>query len=227
MAVGLSQTVVAQDDDEEDKPPVYDYEDKPPSNPPKSIHLIQLRLNGGVPNPLTSQVMRKAFIGIYEANLSVNFRLGNYGYVGAGFKNALFSVSNHTRFSNHTKLQTNSAYLRVGYDKYVNGSVFSSYYLNVGYTQGFYTAVDAKAKAAGNLNMSAAFLQPTYSINFFAEERMTLGFYAGYHYMMWRFDPYQIDLESTDPNFNKYKSSANASYWIIGLEMYIGLGKRK
>lgn len=218
----------AQDEDEKDDNTIAAaYNDNPPSEPPKSIHIVSIRLAGGVPNPITSQLFRKKFIGIYEANLSVNIRIGNYAYIGAGYKNALFSVSNRTKFENHTKMQMNTAYLRAGYDKYHSGKVFSSVYMNLGYAMSVYTSVPDMDNNPHDLHVAAAFLQPTYSINFFAEERMTLGFYAGYNYMLWQFNPDQINLAATEPNIKDFKNKSNASYWIIGLEMYIGLGKQK
>ena len=221
-----AQFLFAQDD-EDSIPKAVILEDGPPSEPPKSIHIVSIRLNGGVPNPASSQLFRKRMIGIYEANVSVTLRLGKYMYAGLGYKNALFSVSNRTKFGNHTKLQTNSAYARIGYDKYHSGKVFSSIYLNGGYMHGFYTSVTNQDTKPHDLNVRTTFIQPNYSINFFAEERMTLGFYFGYNYMLWQFDPDQINLRDTDPDVSKFSTSGNASYWIIGLEMYIGLGKLK
>ena len=90
---------------------------------------------------------------------------------------------------------------------------------------GFYTSVPNQDTKPHNLNVRCAFLQPSYSINFYAEERMTLGFYFGYNYMLWQFDPEQINLADTDPDIHRFRTSGNASYWLIGLEMYIGLGK--
>jgi hypothetical protein len=220
-------SVLLSQDDEESIAKPANYEDNGPSDPPKMIHPVSIRLNGGVPNSASSELFRKRMIGIYEANISVTLRIGKYMYAGLGFKNALLSVSNRTKFGNHTKFQMNSAYTRIGYDKYHSAKTFSSIYLNTGYMHGFYTSVINQDTKPHNLNVRCAFIQPNYSINFFAEERLTLGFYAGYNYMLWQFDPNQINLADTDPDVGKFKTSGNASYWIIGLEMYIGLGKIK
>ncbi|HEY1038289.1 MAG TPA: hypothetical protein VGF30_02740, partial [Bacteroidia bacterium] len=222
-----TQLAFSQDDEEDTIPKAAILEDGPPSEPPKSIHPVSIRLNGGVPNPFTSQLFRKRMIGIYEANITAAVRVGKYAYVGIGYTNALFSVSNRTKFANHTKLQMNSGFVRMGYDKYHSGKMFSSLYLNTGYTHAFYTSVVNQDKDPHNLNVLCAFLQPNYSINFFAEERMTLGFCFGYKYMLWQFDPEQINMADTDPDISRFRTSGNASYWTIGLEMYIGLGKLK
>jgi len=199
--------------------------DDPPLDAPLKIHPFSIRLSAGVPNPLTSELFRKRMIGIYEVNLSGNIRIGNYFYAGLGINNTLLSVSNRTKFAAHTKLQLYGGYLRIGYDKYHHAKMFSSIYLNTGYSKGFYTNVLNMSSNPHNLNVEMTFMQPTYSINFFSEDRVTLGFYGGYHFMVWNFDPNQINLADAGVNISKFKTSGNASYWLIGLEMYIGLGK--
>ncbi|MCD6068818.1 MAG: hypothetical protein K0S33_3644 [Bacteroidetes bacterium] len=230
LVCALFSTFVAfsQDGDDEGKLP-YNYEDRPPSEPPKSIHPISIRFSGGVPNPLTSRLFRHTFVGIYEANLSVNLRIGDYLYAGLGFRNTLLSVSNRNKFGSHTKMQMNSGFVRVGYDKYHSGRVFSSFYMQAGYTQGLYTGAPNYDLKPQNPKSGFAFFQPTYGINFFGDEaeRLRVGFYGGYNYMLWQFDPVQINLKDVDPDMNKYGNKSNASYWVIGLEMYVGLGKTK
>ena len=70
------------------------------------------------------------------------------------------------------------------------------------------------------------YIQPEYSINFFSEEQLTLGFYIALQQMFWKFNPQQINLSDSGIEVSKYNNNSNASFWIIGLEMYIGLGKQ-
>lgn len=215
----------AQDEPSDSSAAIFRSPDEPPSEVPAKIHTFSLRISGGVPNPLASELFRKRMIGIYEINISSNFRIGKYFYVGAGLNNSLFSISNRTKFNAHTKLQLYSGFVRIGYDKYHHGKMFSSFYLNSGYTQGIYTGVLNMDTKPRDLNVKMGFIQPTYSINFFAEELMTLGFYGGVRYNFWQFNPDQINLADAGVDISKFKNNSNAAYWIIGLEMYIGLGK--
>jgi len=215
----------SQDEVDEPGNAIFKSPDDPPSEVPTKIHPFSLRISGGVPNPVASELFRKRMIGIYEVNLSSNFRIGKYFHIGVGLNNSLFSISNRAKFNAHTKLQLYSGFIRIGYDKYHHGKMFSSFYLNSGYTQGFYTGVLSMDTKPRNLNVNMGFVQPTYSINFFAEERMTLGFYGGVHYNFWQFNPDQINLVDAGVDISKFKNNSNAAYWIIGLEMYIGLGK--
>ena len=86
--------------------------------------------------------------------------IGKYFYVGAGLNNSLFSISNRTKFNAHTKLQLYSGFVRIGYDKYHHGKMFSSFYLNIGYTQGIYTGVLNMDTKPRDLNVKMGFIQP-------------------------------------------------------------------
>jgi hypothetical protein len=98
-----------------------------------------------------------------------------------------------------------------------------------GYAKGLYTGTPYNDQYPQNPHFSFAFLQPTYGINFFGDEaeRFRVGFYGGYNIMFWQFDPIQLNLDHADPNMNKFGNKSNASWWVIGLEMYVGLGKTK
>lgn len=200
-------------------------EDELPSEPPEKIHPFSIRLSSGVPNPLSSELFRKSFIGIYEANLSFNFRLGRYFYTGIGANNSLLSLSNRTRFGSKTKMQSFAVFIRNGYDYYHSKKIFSSFFLVTGYKKGFYTGILNLDKKPQNPNFDFFYLQPGYSINFFSEERLTLGFYAALQGMLWQFNPDQVNLSDAGVEVSKYNNNQNAGFWIIGLEMYIGIGK--
>jgi hypothetical protein len=228
LALFTSSVAFSQDWDDDNKPDA-EKEDLPLSEPPKSIHPVSIRVSGGVPNPITSRLFHHTFLGIYEASFAGNLRIGNYAYVGLGFQNALLSISNRNKYENHIKLHMNSAFVRIGYDKYYSGRVFSSAYMNLGYTRALYTGRPASVTHQESPGMGFAFVQPTHSINFCGDEseKIRIGFYGGYHYTFAQFNPDQVYLSQLDPTIGSYGNKANASYWVIGLEMYVGLGKTK
>ncbi len=200
-------------------------QDELPSEPPEKIHPFSIRLSAGVPNPISSELFRKNFIGIYEANLSFNLRIGRYFYSGIGANNSLLSLSNRTRFGSKTKMQSIAVFIRNGYDYYHSKKIFSSFFLVTGYKKGFYTGILNLDKKPQNPNFEFFYLQPGYSINFFSEERLTLGFYAAIQGMFWQFNPDQVNLSDAGVEVSKFSNNQNAGFWIIGLEMYIGIGK--
>lgn len=202
-------------------------ENQLPADPPDKIHPISIRLSSGVPNPLSSSLFRKSMIGIYEVNVITAARIANYWYAGIGFHNSLLSLSNRTKFNAKTKMQSYGVFLRVGYDYYHSQKIFSSFFIHAGYKKGFYTGILNLEQKPQNPNFEMTFVQPGYSINFFSEERLTLGFYLALQQMFWKFNPEQINLTESGIEISKYKNTANSGFWILGLEMYIGIGKQK
>jgi hypothetical protein len=198
-----------------------------PLDPPEKIHPFSIRISAGVPNPVSSELFRKSMIGIYEFNILAATRIGNYFYAGLGFNNSLLSLSNRTKYSAKTKMQSYGVFGRIGYDYYHSNKVFSSFFINAGYKKGFYTGILNLDKKPQNPNFEMAFFQPGYSINFFSEERLTLGFYIAGQMMFWKYNPEQLNLSDSGIEITKYKNESNTGFWIIGLEMYIGLGKQK
>jgi len=166
-------------------------------------------------------------IGIYEVNVLSAIRIGNYWYAGLGFHNSLLSLSNRTKYNAKTKMQSYGVFARIGYDYYHSQKIFSSFFINAGYKKGFYTGILSLDKKPQDPNFEMAYVQPGYSINFFSEERLTLGFYLAAQQLLWKFNPEQINLSETGIEVSKYKNNSNAGFWILGLEMYIGLGKQK
>ena len=213
----ISFNVLSQDDED----PVLDFDPKKINMP-----LLSLRLDGGIPNPVSSQLFRKKFIGVYQCSGSLNIKLSKLITFGIGYENALFSVSNRLKFGVKTKMQTHTGFGRLSFNHFHRNSVFSTLFLSGGYSSSIFTDVVCLNEKIPVKNHSFAFLQPGYSLNFFAEENMTLGFFASYTLTNFVFNPYSICLEDWTPVDN-LNSSARMSYFSIGLEMYWGLKRRK
>ncbi len=187
---------------------------------------FSLRLNAGVPNPTTNQVFQQKFIGIYEANLAFNINLSKLFFVGVGFKNGLLSITNRIQYGVNTKMQMNTAFVKVGCNYFHSSKVFSTFYLNMGYNKSMFASVVCPKGHQPDPHWEAAVIEPGYSINFYAEDNLTLGFYTSFNYMNRRFDPEQVCLQDLT-SLKGLNTSQNTSYVNIGLEMYIGLGKKK
>src|SRR4051812_9825671 len=78
---------------------------------------ITLRGCIGIPKPITSQMFRRSFTGIYEVNISFNLRLIKNFYGGAGYQNTLMRNNEflkRTYFNNkipyNTRLAGNAGY---------------------------------------------------------------------------------------------------------------------
>ncbi|MFL5752561.1 MAG: hypothetical protein ACJ76F_04075 [Bacteroidia bacterium] len=190
------------------------------------LPLVSIRLNAGIPNPSSNEVFRRKFIGIYETNFSLSFRIKEWGFIGIGYKNGLLSVSNRLKYGINTKMEMNTAYVKVGYNHFHSNKTFSTFFLNMGYNKSKFTGVVCLQGTPPDPHVSAPVIEPGYSINFFAEDNMTLGFYTSVNFMTWRFDPTQVCFEQVT-SLSGLSTSRNTTYINIGLELYWGLGKRK
>jgi hypothetical protein len=188
--------------------------------------LVSLRLNAGIPNPSSNEVFRRKFVGIYETNLAVNFRIAKTFFIGIGFKNGLLTVTDHIQYGVNTKMQMNAAYVKAGWNYFHTNKVFSTFYLNTGYNKSMFTSVISSGKPLPDPHVSSFIIEPGYSINFFAEDNMTLGFYTSFNYMPRKFDPAQVNFAYVT-SLSGLSTSQNTTYINIGLEMYWGFPKRK
>src|ERR1700741_500228 len=145
---------------------LYGQEDAPdPIN--VKLPLVSLRINAGIPNPSSNEVFRKKFIGIYETGLAVNFRIKQWGFIGIGFKNGLISVSNRLKYGIETKMEMNTAYVKMGYNHFHTNKIFSTLSLNMGYNKSKFNGISCPDGNMPDPYVSAPVIEPGYSINFF------------------------------------------------------------
>jgi hypothetical protein len=201
-------------------------QDDVPADINVKLPLASFRLNAGIPNPSSNEVFRRKFIGIYEVNLAFTFRIAKWGFIGVGYKNGLISVSNRLKYGINTKLEMNTAFVKAGYNYFHSNKTFSTFFLNIGYNKSKFTNVVCPDGNAPDPHFSAPVIEPGYSINFFAEDNMTLGFYTSINFMSWQFDPKQVCFDQLT-SLSGMSTSKNTTYFNIGLEMYWGLAKKK
>ena len=187
---------------------------------------MSIRLNAGVPNPTSNQVFQKKFIGIYETNVALHINLSERFFIGLGFKNGLMSITNYIQYGVNTKMQMNTAFVKIGYNHFHTSKIFSTFYINGGYNKSMFTSVICPKGNPPDNHWEAVLIEPGYSINFYAEDNLTLGFYTSFNYLNRTFDPQQVCLQDLTP-LSGLSTSKNTTYINIGLEMYIGLGKKK
>ncbi len=82
---------------------------------PRANDLFTARLSITVPNPTSNSAFRKSFIGIYQANFSVNMALYKSLYIGVAFSDALLQVDKN--------IVTNTTYAKQPHVKFLNSAV--------------------------------------------------------------------------------------------------------
>ena len=91
----------------------------------KENALVTIRGNIGIQKPLSSQMFRKSFAGLYEGNVSINLRMFGNFYAGAGYQNSHFKNNASLKFvyfnasiPYNTRLIGHGAFLKLGYDQF-------------------------------------------------------------------------------------------------------------
>lgn len=193
--------------------------------------LITIRGNVGIPKAVSSKMFRTSFAGIYEANLSVNFRtFGNF-FIGAGYQNTQYQNNKFLKqqtynngtivVSYDTRLLCSGIFIKLGYDKYFSDKGYFSYVLNTGYMLNSYLNVNADTSARNQpfqpQKFRAPYLQGEISANFIVEDNLSFSLMLGYTTLFQRFD-------ARAPRFNQYEEIRNASnkYFMGWLNFGVG-----
>lgn len=161
----------------------------------------------GIPRAVGSKMFSKAFRGIYETSLNVNFKIVKNIFVGLGYFNNLFEA-NPTVFVKYkapskkgggttipydTQMSNNGAYIKIGYDKFVTDEIYTTVSLNTGYMFSNYSRVIPDSSTANQpftkTNFGAIFLQPELSAHFITEKRLSFSLNLGHTTLLKKFDP--------------------------------------
>ncbi len=196
--------------------------------------LFSVRFCATLPAPVSNAVFRAKFRGIYEVNLSVNLRLATNFFGGFGFKNGLLGLNaipnplttNSKNFDLSTKMHMYIGYLKLGYNKFHNENVFSTFALNIGYNSSSFTnVVNPKNETDININYGSMLIEPEYSLNFAVEDNFSIGIFVSYNYMPTVFNPRSIALQ--DVTSTTGLNTTHATGIInFGFGFYYGLGKK-
>jgi len=173
--------------------------------------LITVRATVGIPKTLSSKMFRTSFQGLYEANLSVNIRVINNVYLGAGYQNTHFQNNKNVfvyyrakqgTLSYNTRQLGHGLFLKLGYDKFFSETGYFSFSANGGYMLNNYLNVNAdtsdyNAPFAGE-KFNAVYFQPEVSANFIVDRHLSFSLMMSYTTMFRKFDP-------KVPRFNQFE----------------------
>jgi hypothetical protein len=194
---------------------------------PKQTAPFTIRGNVGIPRNISSRLFNTCFKGVVESNLSANARLFQDVYAGLGYQNTFFQ-NDKSIFRNQvtpkasvpydTKLLMNSVFFKMGYDKFFSDIGYYSFAVNSGYTFAKYVGVlpDTSFRNQPYVakDFSAPYLQPEFSVNFIAEEKLSFSLMLSYTTLFYRFDPkaprmahFQEVYSQVQAHHNKYVMS--------------------
>jgi hypothetical protein len=204
----------------------------------KENALFTIRGSANIPRTVSSMMFRHSFSGIYQVNLSANYKMAGNFFVGLGYQNALFR--NHKAFIVYqapngaipyqTQMVQNAAFLNLGFDQYFSKTGYMSYSLNSGMMFCHYTDVVPDTSLAnrpyGAVRFATPYVQPEMGVNFIIDENetMTLNILLSYTTMFSQFDP-------RAPRFNQMaavyikRNNYFMSWMSIGLGFHVLIGK--
>lgn len=188
----------------------------------KENALVTIRGNVGIPRPISSQMFRTCFAGVYETNLSVNVRIAGNFFIGLGYQNSHFQNNKFLKFKYfqasipyNTRFIGHGGFIKLGTDKFFSPTGYMSYSLNTGLLQMSYANVNADTnklnKPYGFITQISPFIQPEMSVNFIVDEKqtMSLSIMISYTTLFSKYDP-------KAPRFNHFEevNSKKNNYYM-------------
>ena len=197
-------------------------------NKGKEVSDFVIHGNVSIPNPVSSEMYRTAFDGIYEANLVVSKKVAEYFLLGAGYQSVLFQNDERFKYAYfnasipyNTRLQDHGLFLRFTYARYSSAKIFLDYSVNAGVSFLNYYNINADTSAVnkpyGAQKFTAPFLQPEFSLNFLVEHNLSFSFNLSYTTLFSNFDP-------KAPRFNQFEeiSVASNNYFMSWINFGFG-----
>lgn len=194
------------------------------------LPLFSIRGSCSIPKIVGSEAFRISFLGVYDASLTFNFRLGKSLTLGIGYQNVLFNQTSLFRYKGlDTRLMVSNGLVRIGYDKATGPKNFMSLSLTSGFGYNQYTAVKATQDSLNGKYptfFTATFLRPEWSINFLVEDNFAFGVLVAYNMVLASYDP-NLNCFATYENFGKYRNKANMGWISFGFNFYYAPQKKK
>ncbi len=198
-----------------------------------------IKVNAGIPKPITSNMFRKCFNGFYDAGISFNLRTIGNVYFGIGYQNIFFKNNAYlkAKYFNasipyDTRMLADCPFVTFSYDRFIKERAYVSYSINYGYIISRYTSVNNDTSAANlpivSKEFTAQYIKPEVSFNFIDKENPWVSFSVSLAYttLIYKFDP-------KAPRFNHFEDiqkRSNRYYmsWLtVGFGVNVLLGRSK
>src|SRR5581483_7489320 len=190
---------------------------------------FSIRGSCSIPRIVGSQAFRVSFLGVYDASLTFNLRIGKKLTIGIGYQNALFNQTTFFKYKGlDTRMQCNNGLVRIGIDKPVGPKSFTSLSITSGFGINQYTAVKADKDSLNGKYptfFNAAFLRPEISYNFLVEDNFAFGVLLAYNMILATYDP-NLNCFATYDTFQSYRNKSNMGWISFGFNFYYGPKKK-
>ncbi len=186
-----------------------------------------VRTEISVPSPVNG-AWRKSMVGVFETNLSFNYKVSHDFFIGAGYKGAFFyTPPKFYIFELKTKMKTHSGFLRIGYDLYKTNTYFISPAINSGWTYTRYSNIVCKKNPiTWEPEYQSWFIEPQLTFNFLPEPNFGISLNLSFVLVDHVWDPEFICLQD-HIDFSEVRTDALTSYINLGFGIYWGFGRGK
>lgn len=199
-------------------------QDKAPELPKFSV-----RGNVSIPKVVSSNAFRNSFSGVVCGDMNFNYKIASNFFIGTGYSYTYHKSQKVFRDKNlNANLQSQNAYVKLGFDKFFSDNGFATFSLNAGYNFNTYRGVIYKSDSLIGkypTEFASAFVEPMIGLYFIVDPNFAIGGHISYSYNFSKFDP-------TYPGFDKYfeyskvKNNWNMSMINLGFGFYYGLVKK-
>lgn len=190
---------------------------------------FSVRGNVGIPKVTSSEAFRNSFSGVIAGDLSVNCKLFSNFFVGLGYGYVYYKPQKHFRdqFIN-TSMQSQNAFIKLGYDHFFSETGFMTISLNTGYNYNKYQGIVYKndsLKGKYPTQFNSSYIEPMIGLYFIVDPNFAIGGHLSYNYNFSQFNPAYSGFDKWF-DYGRVKNNWNMSMITLGFGFYYGLTKK-
>lgn len=191
---------------------------------------FSIRGNCGIPKVASSEAFRNSFSGVVTADGNIDCKLFSNAFVGVGYSYTYFKTQKYFRDKNiNTNLQSQNAYLKIGYDHFFSDNGFATFSINGGYNFNQYASIayaNDSLKGKYPTNFSSSFVEPMIGVYFIVDPNFAIGGHLSYNYNFSLFNPAYPAFDKWF-NYGQVSNKWNMSIITLGFGFYYGLERKK
>ncbi len=190
---------------------------------------FSVRGNVGIPKVISSEAFRNSFSGVVTGDLNVNAKLFSDFFVGIGYGFTYYKPQKHFRDQYiNTSMQSQNAFIKLGFDKFFSARGFATVSLNTGYNFNKYEGIKYKNDSLIGkypTDFNSAFIEPMIGLYFIVDPNFAIGGHLSYNYNFSQFNPAYAGFDKWF-DYSRVKNNWNMSMITLGFGFYYGLAKK-
>ncbi len=189
---------------------------------PKGTFQVELTLPGATVNQPYRDIMQ----GLVNSSVFYQYSFPFHLNVGAGVRYTLFTVDEFAVPSPvYGNMQTGTAFLKLGWDKFHNERFATDFGIKVGYTEGLIFTDINKTEGFNPRRFNCPSVEGALGLILTADERNAYRLVLGYGGYSYGFDPKVLGLKS-DEVYNPSDYSKLSQYFFVGFGYTFYFGQK-